>query len=211
MRIQSQSVFDDDDFYFYALDLEREWKQSLPRLNDKELLQIFPEIKDIIPTKLQELQIERRHLETKIKSALIEIQKQPDEFTAWLMKEGVKVSHGQELLRVDRTISKLSRLYNLACGRKIKGWISEDQIQTAQHIPIRSLIHSDCRRSGQRMFTLCPLHKEKTPSFCIYVENNTFYCYGCNQGGNVIKFVMLLHGLNFKEAVKYLLGDHYER
>jgi hypothetical protein len=201
---------DDDEFYFYALDLEKQWKKSLPRLSDKELLSIFPEIKQIIPVKIQELKLERKVIEAKIRTALIEIKNQRDEFTAWLMKEGVKVSDGEDLLRVDRLISRLSRLYNLACGRKIKGWISEDQIQMALHIPVRSLIQGDARRSGKRMFALCPLHQEKTPSFCIYPEKNTFYCYGCNQGGNVIKFVMLLHGLDFKGAIKYLLGEKYE-
>ncbi|MGI6256005.1 MAG: DNA primase [Acutalibacter sp.] len=60
------------------------------------------------------------------------------------------------------------------------------------------------RRQGKNLLGLCPFHNEKTPSFCIYPENNSFYCFGCNKGGDVISFVMGVENLDFTEAVKFL-------
>lgn len=60
------------------------------------------------------------------------------------------------------------------------------------------------RRRGKNLVGLCPFHNEKTPSFCIYPENNSFFCFGCNKGGDVISFVMGVENLDFAEAVKFL-------
>lgn len=60
------------------------------------------------------------------------------------------------------------------------------------------------RRRGKNLVGLCPFHNEKTPSFCIYPENNSYFCFGCNKGGDVISFVMGVENLDFAEAVKFL-------
>ena len=60
------------------------------------------------------------------------------------------------------------------------------------------------RRRGKNLVGLCPFHNEKTPSFCVYPENNSFYCFGCNKGGDVISFIMGVENLDFAEAVKFL-------
>lgn len=60
------------------------------------------------------------------------------------------------------------------------------------------------RRSGRNLVGLCPFHSEKTPSFNIYEENNSFYCFGCGVGGNVFNFVMRIENLDYIDSVKYL-------
>lgn len=60
------------------------------------------------------------------------------------------------------------------------------------------------RRRGKNLVGLCPFHNEKTPSFCVYPENNSFYCFGCNKGGDIISFIMGVENLDFAEAVKFL-------
>ena len=60
------------------------------------------------------------------------------------------------------------------------------------------------KRRGKNLVGLCPFHNEKTPSFCIYPENNSFFCFGCNKGGDVISFVMGVENLDFPEAVRWL-------
>ena len=45
------------------------------------------------------------------------------------------------------------------------------------------------KHSGRSMVGLCPFHSEKTPSFHIFPENGSFYCFGCGVGGDVITFV----------------------
>ena len=49
---------------------------------------------------------------------------------------------------------------------------------------------------------LCPLHNEKSPSFTIYPNTNSWHCFGCGAGGSVIDFVMALYGLNALDAAK---------
>ena len=60
------------------------------------------------------------------------------------------------------------------------------------------------KRRGRNMVGLCPFHGEKTPSFNIYTENDSFYCFGCGVGGDVITFVMKMENLDYVDAVKFL-------
>lgn len=60
------------------------------------------------------------------------------------------------------------------------------------------------KRRGRNMVGLCPFHSEKTPSFNIYSENGSFYCFGCGAGGDVITFVMKIENLDYMEAVRFL-------
>lgn len=60
------------------------------------------------------------------------------------------------------------------------------------------------KRKGRNMVGLCPFHGEKTPSFNIYTENGSFYCFGCGAGGDVITFIMKIENLDYIDAVKFL-------
>ena len=60
------------------------------------------------------------------------------------------------------------------------------------------------RRRGKNLVGLCPFHNEKTPSFTVYPENGSFYCFGCGTGGDVITFVSMIENLDYMEAVKTL-------
>ncbi len=60
------------------------------------------------------------------------------------------------------------------------------------------------KRRGRNLVGLCPFHGEKTPSFNIYTENGSFYCFGCGAGGDVITFIMKIENLDYMEAVKFL-------
>lgn len=62
---------------------------------------------------------------------------------------------------------------------------------------------------------LCPFHDERTPSFHVRPAQGYYYCFGCGEGGDVIKFVENVHHLSFTEAVQYLADKtgvtlHYE-
>lgn len=56
-------------------------------------------------------------------------------------------------------------------------------------------------------FCRCPFHSEKTPSFKVYAETNSFYCFGCGKGGDAIAFVMKMFKLGNISAAKKLNMD----
>jgi DNA primase len=64
------------------------------------------------------------------------------------------------------------------------------------------------RRAGQRYSGLCPFHNEKTPSFSVSPEHQYFRCFGCDAKGDVFKFVMMIEGLTFFEALKKLADQN---
>ena len=60
------------------------------------------------------------------------------------------------------------------------------------------------KRSGKNMVGLCPFHSEKTPSFTVYPENGSFYCFGCGAGGDVITFIRRIENLDYMESIRFL-------
>ncbi len=62
--------------------------------------------------------------------------------------------------------------------------------------------------TGRGFKCLCPLHNEKTPSFHIYTDMNTFYCFGCGASGNAITFLMKKEGYSYSDAVRKL-GEEF--
>ena len=62
------------------------------------------------------------------------------------------------------------------------------------------------RHRGRTHTGLCPFHSEKTPSFVVYPETQSFYCFGCGAGGDVITFIKKINNLDYVETVKYLAG-----
>ena len=62
----------------------------------------------------------------------------------------------------------------------------------------------ELKRAGSAFKALCPFHKEKTPSFMVNPERQTFHCFGCGKGGDVFRFIMEIEGVSFPEALRTL-------
>lgn len=71
---------------------------------------------------------------------------------------------------------------------------------------IESVVSSyvSMKRRGRNLVGLCPFHGEKTPSFNLYPETASFYCFGCGAGGDVITFIKRIENLSYIDAVKFL-------
>lgn len=68
--------------------------------------------------------------------------------------------------------------------------------------------YTDLRKRGRVYKGLCPFHSERTPSFVVYPDTQSWYCYGaCNEGGDIFSFVEKLDGLSRKEAFRQLSGE----
>ncbi|MBN4074047.1 DNA primase [bacterium AH-315-E10] len=64
--------------------------------------------------------------------------------------------------------------------------------------------YSPLTKAGNSFKACCPFHKEKTPSFNVNPDKQMFYCFGCQKGGDVIKFIMDHESLEFTEALRLL-------
>jgi DNA primase len=64
--------------------------------------------------------------------------------------------------------------------------------------------YTELRRGGERYTGLCPFHEERTPSFSVDPREKLYYCFGCEAGGDVFRFVQEKEGLGFGEAVEAL-------
>ncbi len=60
------------------------------------------------------------------------------------------------------------------------------------------------QRAGRLYKGRCPFHHEKTPSFCVYPDTQSVYCFGCHVGGEVIYFIRKIENLDYIDAVKFL-------
>ena len=60
------------------------------------------------------------------------------------------------------------------------------------------------KRAGASFKGLCPFHSEKTPSFHVHGDKGFFHCFGCDTGGDVLKFLELQEKLSFQDAVRHL-------
>ncbi len=62
----------------------------------------------------------------------------------------------------------------------------------------------DIKRAGRDYACVCPFHPDKNPSCHIYTETQSFYCFGCQAGGDVINFIRLIENLEYMESVRFL-------
>ena len=61
--------------------------------------------------------------------------------------------------------------------------------------------HIQLKRAGARYQACCPFHHEKTPSFTVFPDTASYYCFGCGTGGDIITFTMKYKNLDYREAV----------
>jgi DNA primase len=79
-----------------------------------------------------------------------------------------------------------------------------DEVRSAADIVTVISDYVSLRKAGTRYKGLCPFHGEKTPSFSVDRDRGFFYCFGCNAGGDVFKFIELQEKLGFNDALRQL-------
>lgn len=112
-----------------------------------------------------------------------------------------------ELEPIQASIKKLERKISINNTQNSDNKINDSDIQRAREYPIANIAdrHCDLISAGvNRMKAKCPFHVEKTPSFVLYLDNNTYHCFGCSEHGDNIDLYMKLDNADFIQAVRFL-------
>lgn len=184
-----------------------------PPVTILDVIDFKDDLKEIIPQKLEEL--------------LNRAQDLKKERDAWLrvFSSTTKVNSFEQYFWVSLTIYEFAEYYVIQ--KWINYWlflwyaitneqfsknltnqlnkIDKADINKAKQNPIQNFCDGQLRKLGLRLVILCPFHKEKTPSFNIYTQTNTYFCFGCQSKGDSISFIQKTKNLTFSEAVRYLL------
>lgn len=182
--------------------------------NQKHFLQDTETLK-LLKNKLKEFN-ERLKENRKNRNDFLAIYKKninkDNEFYFYLYKTLLNLSQKNIFAEIKtfETLIKRAKFEQLTPEQKAKiPHQREFDLETIKQIPIEKLlpIGVKYRKSQNRLYLCCPLHNEKTASFVIYLDSNTFYCFGaCGVGGDNIKFIQLLNNVSFLEASNFLKG-----
>src|SRR5438105_8045949 len=81
---------------------------------------------------------------------------------------------------------------------------AKEQIRTRADLVEIVREHVRLRQVGNQFTGLCPFHQEKTPSFRVTPQTQTWHCFGCDRGGDVFKFIELIDHTDFAGALELL-------
>ena len=79
-----------------------------------------------------------------------------------------------------------------------------DELKNANDIVSVVSSYAALKKQGKNQNCLCPFHSEKSPSCTVFPDSQSFYCFGCGAGGDVITFIMKIENLGYLEAIKFL-------
>lgn len=120
-----------------------------------------------------------------------------NEVETLLLQDAARYWIGEE----ERLQKKLKWLTNPNPKKTIDIDIIKEQVKVADYLKIMG-----CKLIpfGKRLKCKCIFHNEKSPSLVIYPETNSYYCFGCGEGGSIIDLVMKTQGMTVSQAVKKL-------
>lgn len=168
----------------YLTMLEIEDKYTKPPTS-WELAQAFPDCREMVGALAYELDGELKG------------------YDEWIAKE----PFNENFKKVDPRYIRLQELKKFMNLTKPKVMSKTLDIQRAKMMPIRDLYDFEVSRETSKMiYAKCPFHDQKTGSFTIYKDSNSWFCYSCNIGGDSISFLQKLKDIGFVEAVKELGG-----
>lgn len=158
------------------------------------------EMRVLVREKLDELEPEIVRLNQQIRENLREYLKRRNDINAWLEFK-YPVDEWEKQLKVVENQVKRFRHYDSILNPSADR-ITDDDIERARQYPLENLIDEPLKTAGgHKKKCCCPFHPEKTPSFMVYTDQNSYHCYSCQRNGTAIDFVMEREGLSFRDTV----------
>jgi len=168
-----------------------------PKIQYHEVEAFKDSIPDMVEGKVMELAKRMIELETE-RSTLPPIETNSDPLTEYTVR------YIRELDFAEYYACQLWLRYYLRLNELSQYEGEVRDLEAVKCVPIRTLYPYTLKKAGKQLTGRCPFHNDKTPSFYVYEESNSFYCFGCHAGGDVINYVELSQNVNFREAVKIL-------
>lgn len=181
---------------------------------DTEIQSFFCDLKDVVDNKITLLGERTRNILIQRSGMIREDIK--DYKAKKLNDENLYVFLGALIAHQERELDCIrrwayywQRIYKRT--KLIKGEVTQEDIandldvDSAREIPIDTLVDGEIRWNRGRAVVLCPLHDERTPSMTLYQDSNSYYCFGCQSGGDVITLYEKINNCDFKTAVSELL------
>lgn len=185
---------------------ENSWRRSAPRMNLETIKAAFPDVYEAETRRTLFDDVEKYRRLTEKCRAMVESQRVSDPKTKKLLDLTIRnVAVPLVSQTRDRILKKLSMLGSSSPQVRVR--MTEEDRARAKAAPIVQVaewngLHP--RKVGSRFVILCPFHEDKHPSCTLYPETNSFYCYGCSTGGDVIRFTKNLRRENFLDTINYL-------
>lgn len=188
--------------------LEKIWSDSQVSYSFHQLLDIFPDarprVKQILKEQIKQYQVDLTFAEEwkeKFYNKIIyRVSFTNRWFYIWLRDWLLEdLTEGK-----DAIIKKNRYLLSSLDPKKTTGnpgKITEMDIARAKEVPLSMFL-----KINNAGFARCPLHEDKTPSLKVYRNKNTFYCFSCNTGRDVVDLVQKINNCTFLEAVKILIN-----
>lgn len=179
---------------------------------EKELLEIFQTGEETILSKIVEREMEYEEQEKLIEEFLSnDMELDALNEGGWFFEILAKKLLLPRLLEIENHIFRLKRLAAFLGGDMTAHHWTDDvreRRDVAKAYPIYEIARSriDLKPRGKNFVGLCPFpfHEEKHASFYLYTATNSFFCFGCNTGGDVITLTMELYGIKFNDALAML-------
>lgn len=151
-------------------------------LTTYEIASAFPDCRDVASREMERLSIRARRWKTAV---------QDDPLLIHFMATDPEVKQINAL-------KLYLRLTEPFTGDKL-------DIDRARYVPIESMYDfQKQKRNGKRIHCCCPFHQDTNPSFVIYLDSNSYFCFSGCGGGDSIDFASKLFGINFVDTVKKL-------
>lgn len=203
------SLYTDEDLDYFEK-LNREYQ--LPKLSFYELIELFPEAKPYVKRKLQkDIKEDKKYLteaveyKSRATSQINKICSTPE--CSSFYHDYVDIC--LIIPSIENVENRIKKNTFYLSALKEKGeWaevdsnkITDQDIERAKQIPITNFL--EVSRGG---FAKCPFHNETVGSLKVYEKQNTWYCFSCNAGGDIIEYCIRTRKIRFLEAVKFLLN-----